>query len=185
MYEFPAGIIPSGVIVMWSGLVANIPAGWTLCDGTLGTPDLRDRFILSVGAAEDPGAIGGSLTLVHAGVTVSDHPVLAHLGADVANHAALSHAGTAVGTHSGYLTGAASAGAQWNGPSLNTLTLATHTHSIPALVHNVTQPNNHPIQTHTVTQPNDHPIQVHVVTQPNDHADIRPPFFKLAFIMKT
>lgn len=27
-------IIPSGVIVMWSGTLANIPSGWQLCDGT-------------------------------------------------------------------------------------------------------------------------------------------------------
>ena len=37
--------LPAGTIVMWSGLVGSIPTGWTLCDGTLGTPDLRDRFV--------------------------------------------------------------------------------------------------------------------------------------------
>ena len=31
---------------MWSGTIATIPAGWQLCDGTNGTPDLRDRFIV-------------------------------------------------------------------------------------------------------------------------------------------
>lgn len=41
--------LPSGVIVMWSG--SSIPSGWALCDGTNGTPDLRDRFI--VGAGEE------------------------------------------------------------------------------------------------------------------------------------
>ena len=40
----------TGVIVMWSGLIRDIPAGWILCDGTLGTPDLRDRFIVGVRA---------------------------------------------------------------------------------------------------------------------------------------
>lgn len=40
-----------GVIVLWSGLVRDIPPGWGLCDGTQGTPDLRDRFI--VGAVKD------------------------------------------------------------------------------------------------------------------------------------
>ena len=43
--------IPSGVIVMWSGLIANIPDGWALCNGLNGTPDLRDRFV--VGARQD------------------------------------------------------------------------------------------------------------------------------------
>lgn len=37
-------ITPRGVIVMWSGSV--IPAGWLLCDGQNGTPDLRGRFIV-------------------------------------------------------------------------------------------------------------------------------------------
>lgn len=44
--------IPSGIIVMWSGTVADIPKGWVLCDGkrVLGNghpvPDLRGRFIV-------------------------------------------------------------------------------------------------------------------------------------------
>lgn len=46
----PCGF-PAGGIVMWSGSIASIPAGWALCDGTNGTPDLRDRFI--VGASQD------------------------------------------------------------------------------------------------------------------------------------
>ena len=48
-----------GLIQMWSGTIANIPAKYSLCDGTGGTPDLRDNFILSVGAAEEPGTTGG------------------------------------------------------------------------------------------------------------------------------
>lgn len=42
----PAGNVPVGGIVMWSGTIATIPAGWHLCDGTNGTPDLRNRFIV-------------------------------------------------------------------------------------------------------------------------------------------
>ncbi len=36
-----------GIIVMWSG--SNTPAGWALCDGTNGTPDLRGKFVLGSG----------------------------------------------------------------------------------------------------------------------------------------
>ena len=54
---------------MWSGTIANIPNGWTLCNGSGGAnditvPDLRDKFI--VGATADgagavyPGLEGGS-----------------------------------------------------------------------------------------------------------------------------
>ena len=54
------GSIPSGVIVMWSGTSSNIPAGWLLCDGSNGTPDLRDRFIVGAGNQYSRGDIGGS-----------------------------------------------------------------------------------------------------------------------------
>ena len=45
-------VIPSGVIVMWSGSKDNIPEGWALCDGSNGTPDLRGRFIVGAGIGE-------------------------------------------------------------------------------------------------------------------------------------
>lgn len=54
-----AGAMPSGVIVMWSGSVASIPLGWALADGTNGTPDLRDRFILGAGGSRPVGTTGG------------------------------------------------------------------------------------------------------------------------------
>lgn len=38
--------VPSGIITMWSGALNQIPLGWTLCDGTGGTPDLSDKFVL-------------------------------------------------------------------------------------------------------------------------------------------
>ncbi len=41
-------IVPSGGIIMWSGTVASIPLGWKFCNGELGTPDLRNRFIVGV-----------------------------------------------------------------------------------------------------------------------------------------
>ena len=37
------GCIP-GMIVMWYGMVEDIPRGWAKCDGTNGTPDMRTRF---------------------------------------------------------------------------------------------------------------------------------------------
>jgi hypothetical protein len=49
------GIIPIGVIVMWTGTIASVPSGWALCDGTNGTPDLRNKFI--IGAYADAGNI--------------------------------------------------------------------------------------------------------------------------------
>ena len=31
---------PAGVIVLWSGSIGSIPAGWVLCNGNNGTPNL-------------------------------------------------------------------------------------------------------------------------------------------------
>ncbi|MDH3979811.1 MAG: phage tail protein [Gammaproteobacteria bacterium] len=57
--------LPVGVIVMWSGSLDSIPAGWSLCDGRDGTPDLSNRFVLGAGADEYLGNIGGSRTHQH------------------------------------------------------------------------------------------------------------------------
>jgi hypothetical protein len=54
----PAGVIPAGLIAMWSGSIASIPAGWALCNGANGTPDLRDKFV--VGASRDVGGLAES-----------------------------------------------------------------------------------------------------------------------------
>lgn len=40
-------VIPSGIILIWSGSIASIPTGWAFCDGTQGTPDLRDKFVVA------------------------------------------------------------------------------------------------------------------------------------------
>lgn len=52
--------IPSGLIAIWSGSTGSIPAGWTLCNGTNGTPDLRNSFILGAGSTYSVGQTGGS-----------------------------------------------------------------------------------------------------------------------------
>ena len=52
--------IPSGLISMWSGTLDTIPLGWFLCDGTNGTPDLRDRFVVGAGSSYSVGVTGGS-----------------------------------------------------------------------------------------------------------------------------
>ncbi|MCE9581745.1 MAG: hypothetical protein K8T20_04425 [Planctomycetes bacterium] len=55
------GLIPRGLISMWSGLLSGIPVGWALCDGTLGTPNLVARFIRGISTSTtNPGTTGGS-----------------------------------------------------------------------------------------------------------------------------
>ena len=52
--------VPSGVILLWSGSIASIPSGWVLCNGSSGTPDLRNRFVVGAGSTYTVGATGGS-----------------------------------------------------------------------------------------------------------------------------
>jgi len=67
--------VPSGLIVMWSGSITAIPAGWALCDGGNGTPDLRDRFIVGAGSSYNPGVTGGENTHV---LTINEIPAHTH-----------------------------------------------------------------------------------------------------------
>jgi hypothetical protein len=53
-----SGGVPSGCILMWSGTIATIPSGWKLCNGSNGTPDLRNKFI--IGAFSDTSGVAYS-----------------------------------------------------------------------------------------------------------------------------
>lgn len=65
-------------IRMWSGTIANIPAGWSLCDGTNATPNLLGRFMRGVPTAvTNPGTSGGSDTHTHT-ANAHTHTVTAH-----------------------------------------------------------------------------------------------------------
>ena len=57
--------IPAGLISMWSGSIGSIPSGWYLCDGSNGTPNLTDRFIIGAGSTYAVNGTGGvsSVTL--------------------------------------------------------------------------------------------------------------------------
>lgn len=71
--------IPSGGIILWSGSIGSIPAGYVLCNGSNGTPDLRDRFVVGAGSTYAVDATGGSANAVvvshthTATSTVPDH----------------------------------------------------------------------------------------------------------------
>ncbi|MBI4688573.1 MAG: tail fiber protein [Nitrospirae bacterium] len=54
--------VPKGGIIMWSGAITDIPAGWALCDGSNGTPNLRDRFVVGAGSGYAVHATGGTTT---------------------------------------------------------------------------------------------------------------------------
>ncbi|MDE1462116.1 hypothetical protein [Spartinivicinus poritis] len=55
--------LPAGVIVMWSGASDTIPIGWAICDGSNGTPNLQDRFIVGAGSSYQVEDKGGENTV--------------------------------------------------------------------------------------------------------------------------
>ena len=52
--------LPPGSIIIWTS--KDIPNGWAICDGTNGTPDMRDKFIVGASNNRDINVIGGSAT---------------------------------------------------------------------------------------------------------------------------
>lgn len=72
----------TGMIIIWSGSIGSIPTGWVLCNGSNGTPDLRDRFVVAAGSTYSVGQTGGS-----------------------ANAIVVSHTHTATSTDSGHIHG--------------------------------------------------------------------------------
>lgn len=51
--------VPPGSILPWRGNLADMPEGFALCDGSNGTPDLRDRFIVGAGNEYNLNDTGG------------------------------------------------------------------------------------------------------------------------------
>lgn len=195
---------PIGTIAIWSGPVANIPPNWALCDGTLGTPNLTDRFVIGAGINYGVGSIGGSkdaevIAHTHTGTSDSagDHGHTASTGS-AGNH---GHSMGSAGSHrhrSGYRIYASYSsiyyvygkisGTTGNGYGAGSLqanaiqewnsTEGSHTHSI----------NSNGAHTHTVTVDNN---GAHTHTFTTDSTGVAgtdknlPPYYALAYIMRT
>lgn len=167
--------VPTGTIVMWSGLNGAIPSGWQECDGSNGTPDLREKFIYGRSAGKVVDTTGGSATHGH-----SDN--LTHSGTAVDGHAAQSHtahSGTAVSNHTNVAVPATATAAVKIGTSTASAGAQTHTHTIATITHSVTQPSAH----------SDHAALPHTVTQATAHGahaavNSEPPYYVLIFIQK-
>ncbi len=93
---------PTDIIAVWTGFITAIPLGWKLCDGTSGTPDLREKFIRGVpDAVTNPGGTGGVDT-----VTITTGNMSSHL-----------HSGTGTShNHQGEWSESATGGGQSNTP---------------------------------------------------------------------
>lgn len=109
--------LPTGVI----GLAdATAPTGFNICDGTLSTPNLVDKYILGASAGANAGTTGGTTTNTHA---------LSHV--HTTSH---THAATTSGSESATVNSQVSAGSS----------VGNHTHSValpastPSTTDNVT-----------------------------------------------
>ena len=176
--------VPAGGIIMWSGSTGSIPSGWFLCNGSNGTPDLRNRFVVGAGDSYAVDATGGadSVTLSTSEIPAHSHSASAGAGGDHTHSGSTSAAGAH--THelsklntTGYGT-AKTNPTQYNvtregadgGPyAAITLTSAPdHTHSL-----SINAVAGH---THTVSVGN---------TGGGSSHENRPPYYALAYIMKS
>jgi hypothetical protein len=60
--------VPSGGIIIWSGASTAVPSGYVLCNGTNGTPNLLNSFIVGAGNSFAINSTGG---FVSSGVMTS------------------------------------------------------------------------------------------------------------------
>ena len=92
----PNTTIPAGLIAIWSGSTGSIPTGWVLCNGSNGTPDLRNNFVVGAGSTYAVGATGGSANAV---VVAHTHTIT-----NVAGGGATTSFSSTTGTSSGTVT---------------------------------------------------------------------------------
>jgi len=78
--------IPAGLISMWSGSIGSIPSGWYLCDGSNGTPNLTDRFVVGAGSTYAVNGTGGVTS-----VTLTTNNLPAHTHTATVTDPAHSH----------------------------------------------------------------------------------------------
>ena len=88
------GVCIVGSIIMWSGTLSSdspqdvngtLHTNWKVCNGSNGTPDLRNRFIIGANSNSDIGNTGGSnsLTLTAQNLPNHSHGITIYAGDDL------------------------------------------------------------------------------------------------------
>jgi len=156
-----ANAIPSGLISMWSGTIASIPSGWVLCNGSNSTPDLRNRFII--------GAHSDTASVAYSTVTGSNTQTGGTKDAGVVSH---THTATSVVTDPGHnhTLNKYYAGTGGDSPYLNGFNQATPV--------TTSDPTGTSFTSITVATTN-------ASTGSSGTDQNLPPYYALAFIMKT
>lgn len=170
-------IVPAGVIALWSGSAASIPAGWVICDGLNGTPDLRDRFVVGAGSSYAVADVGGQNAITS--VPAHTHGVGTLAMAGAGGH---SHTGTTAsdGAHAHSITtGTGSNGSTTRMQSYGT---ATGTSSVAGAATSAGA-HTHTFTTSTVAD-HTHTLSGSTASAGVASVDTRPPYYALCFIMK-
>ncbi len=92
--DFPTGSV-LGVVQK----EVTIPNGWSVCDGTNGTPDLTDKFLMGVSSKREIGVTGGSKNAGTAGSHTHSGSTAAVKGPDHGVHCSGNCAGGRTGNH--------------------------------------------------------------------------------------
>jgi len=64
---------PRGIIIPYFNTLKNLPSDWLVCDGTNGTPDLRNRFVIGAGRYYRFKSTGGEKTVTLHRQTIPNH----------------------------------------------------------------------------------------------------------------
>jgi microcystin-dependent protein len=155
--------------------------GWALCDGSNGTPDLRDRFIVGAGGSYNVGDTGGMEEVTLTTSQLPEHDHYAWSG-PTGQH---THSGTTSLDHIGdqNITGDIHAVTGIQSDALNKTDSATAW----AAVTNINPEAINTNHSHTFTTSSDgshsHSIVVEDAGGGQAHEN-RPPYYALAYIMK-
>lgn len=128
--------VPTGGIIMWFGAIADIPAGWTLCDGIdhgdTVVPDLQDRFIVGAGSTYDVDDTGdGTATLTEANLPAHTHSSGTLGGTALSNGAHTHTIDGGSGAVSDFFGGSdANYGAGIGSAGISTNSNGAHTHTV-------------------------------------------------------
>jgi len=182
--------MPTGGIIMWSGTVATIPTGWALCDGTNGTPNLTGKFIVHADADSsgtyNVGATGGANDVT---LTTSEMPAHSHSGS-TASAGSHTHTGSTntTGAHTHDTNFSYSSTVDYFGNNVSILNNGQNgTNSVEGTDNDFTS-NSAGSHSHTLSI-NSAGAHTHTVTVSNTGGgsahENRPPFYALAYIMKT